>query len=124
MIVLINLLEGGVNGTHRFLILLFGASGFLGLLNDGVQGEAQAAHAGQVGHIDVKLQLLVPQWLRAHHHLRARHHLTEQLAAVEQAGLHHELEGDTRTGRRLDGGMTCGLKAEEIVCERQTGFGG
>lgn len=113
-----------MNGTHRFLILLFGASGFLGLLNDGVQGEAQAAHAGQVGHVDVKLQRLAPQWLRAHRHLRARHHLTEQLAAVEQAGLHHELEGDTRTGRRLDAGMTCGLKAGEVVCERQTGFGG
>lgn len=79
--------------THRFLILLFGASGFLGFLNDSIESEAQAAHARQVGHIYVKLQLLIPQWLRAHCHLRACHHLTEQFAAMEQTSLHHKLEG-------------------------------
>lgn len=83
-------------GPHRFLILLFGASGFLGLLDDGVEGDAQPAHARQVGHVDVKLQPLVPQRLRAHRHLGAGHHLAEQLAAVEQAGLHHKLEGERR----------------------------
>lgn len=83
-------------GAHRFLILLFGASGFLGLLDDSVEGEAQPAHARQVGHLDVKLQPLVPQRLRAHRHLGAGHHLAEQLAAVEQAGLHHQLEWSER----------------------------
>lgn len=82
-------------GTHRFLILLFGASGFLGFLNDSVESEAQAAHARQVSHVYVKLQLLIPQRLRAHRHLRACHHLTEQLAAMEQTGLHHKLDGGT-----------------------------
>lgn len=79
-------------GAHRFLVLLFGASGFLGLLDDGVEGKAQPAHARQVGHLDVKLQPLIPQRLGAHRHFRAGHHLAEQLAAVEQAGLHHQLE--------------------------------
>lgn len=83
-------------GPHRFLVLLFGASGFLGLLDDGVEGDAQPAHARQVGHVDVKLQPLVPQRLRAHRHLGAGHHLAEQLAAVEQAGQHHKLEGERR----------------------------
>lgn len=83
--------------THRFLILFFGAAGFLGFLNDSVEREAEAAHTREVGHVDVKLQLLVPQGLGAHRHLRGRHHLAEELAAVEQTGLHHELEGGTHT---------------------------
>lgn len=91
--------------THRFLILLFRAPGFLGFLNDGIEREAQAAHARQVGHVYVELQLLIPQWLRAHGHLRGGHHLTEELAAVEQTGLHHQLEGKhthTHTQWRLE----------------------
>lgn len=79
--------------THRFLILLFGAFRFLGFLNDCVERETQAAHAGQVGHVYVKLQLLIPHRLRAHRHIQARHHLAEQIAAVEQTGLHHKLQG-------------------------------
>lgn len=79
--------------THRFLILLFGATGFLGFLNDSIERKAQAAHAWQVSHVYVKFQLLIPERLRADCHLRARHHLTEQLAAMEQSSLHHKLEG-------------------------------
>lgn len=83
--------------THRFLILLFGAAGFLGFLNDSIERKAQAAHAGQVSHVYVKLQLLIPQRLGAHCHLRACHHLTEQFAAMEQTSLHHKLDGETHT---------------------------
>lgn len=78
--------------THGFFILLLRAAGFLGLLNDSIEGKAQAAHAGQIRHVYVKLQLLIPKGLGAHSHLRARHHLTKQLTAVEQAGLHHKLQ--------------------------------
>lgn len=79
--------------THRFLILLFRAAGFLGFLNDCIEREAQAAHAWQVSHVYVELQLLIPQRLRAHRHLRGCHHLTEVFATMEQTGLYHELEG-------------------------------
>lgn len=82
--------------THRLLVLLLGAAGLLGLLNDGVERETQAAHARQVRHVYVKLHLLVPERLGAHGDLRARHHLTQQLAAVEEAGLHYKLQGKHR----------------------------
>lgn len=100
----------GFSGTHRFFILLFGASRFLGFLNDSIESEAQAAHARQVSHVYVKLQLLIPQRLRAHRHLRACHHLTEQLAAMEQTSLHHKLHKETHTQLWLDEG----LQAEEL----------
>lgn len=78
--------------THRFLILLFGAAGFLGFLNDSIEGKAQAAHAWQVSQVYVKFQLLIPERLRAHCHLGACHHLTEQFAAMVQTSLNDELE--------------------------------
>lgn len=77
-------------------MLLFSAAGFLGLLDDSIECKAQAAHARQVSHVYVKLQLLIPQRLRAHGHLHGCHHLTEEFAAMEEAGLHHKLEGKHR----------------------------
>lgn len=92
--------------TYSFLGLLLGGTSLLGLLDDGVEGEAEPGHAGQVTDVDVEVQPLLPHRLRAHVHLRARHCLAQHLIAVEQTCLHHQLRAGKIRGHHESTG-TC-----------------
>lgn len=46
--------------TYSFFVFLLGGALFFSLLEDAVESEAEASHAGKVTQVDVEQELLVP----------------------------------------------------------------